>query len=64
MIKTTRVEVKQYQIKAYCACGGEMIFGGLGKALYPMLYVHTCNACQVSEDLDQRYPHLSHEEIK
>lgn len=64
MIKTIRVEVKEYLIKAYCACGGEMVYGGMGKASYPMLYVHTCNGCNSVEDLDRQHPYLSHEEIK
>lgn len=64
MIKTTRVEVKEYLIKAYCACGGEMIFGGISKTLYPAIYGHICKACNAIEDLDRRYPYLSHEGIK
>lgn len=68
MSKMTRVEIEAritqhkatpHQERLWCECGGEMIFNGAVKPMYPPLYCHSCESCKKTVDIrDQKYPSI------
>lgn len=59
MSRTTRHKATPQQERLWCDCGGEMIFDGSIKPMYPPLYCHKCELCNKSEDIrNKQYPRI------
>ena len=64
MAKIKEVAVVPYQSKAYCECGEELKYKGSQKMCNPPLYIHHCEKCGKTENLDKVYPCLVWRERK
>jgi hypothetical protein len=55
------VEVKVYEVRMYCDCGGEMANDGYGITnTFGSSWVHVCNKCGKKEAYTKVYPYIEH----
>jgi hypothetical protein len=58
------VEVKTFIQRAYCECGGDMVYGGICYATVEPGYPHSCKKCGKSQTLDDTFPRKVLKEIE
>lgn len=62
-MKITKQEVKVFEVKAFCDCGGQFIFTNQYLSVIDE-YGHRCNQCDKWKTFDKSYPRIETEEIK
>lgn len=59
----TRRQVRVFQTRKMCECGGEYLPENIVLTTYPVQYPHKCNKCGKREVLDARYPKIEYKEV-
>ena len=55
-MKRTLTEIRTFNVRLYCECGGQYIFNGQSDSSYPPQYVHVCDVCSATMTLRDQYP--------
>ena len=61
MSKEVKLQATPFFVKLQCDCGGEMIRTNTVLTMYPALYPHKCDKCDVVENKSIVYPYIEHE---
>lgn len=56
-MKRMMTEVRTFNVKLYCDCGGEMVWNNISLTTNPPMYPHFCTDCEQQTTLtDEVYP--------
>jgi len=55
-MKRTMIEVRTYNVRLYCDCGGTMDWNNITLTVNPPLFPHFCSDCNRQETLTDVYP--------
>lgn len=58
-----KMPAQLYVVRAYCDCGKELKYAGIGFMSNPAMYEHECSACGIRYILHRCYPATEVEEI-
>lgn len=61
MPKEIKREVKTFEVKMMCDCGGEFLPTGFAQMSNPPKYGHQCSSCEKEVYLDYHYPKTVYE---
>ena len=54
-------EIRTFEVRYQCECGGEMIPTGIVYTSYPSKYPHICGKCEKQITLTASYPKIVYE---
>ena len=55
-MKRVMTEVRTFNVRLYCDCGGEIIANGNVIDTHPPVYAHQCDKCTSVTTYEQAYP--------
>ena len=63
-MKRTMTEVRTFNVRLYCVCGGEMKSNGITLTTNPPMYPHVCDKCGTYQTLTgDSYPTTTEVEV-
>jgi len=62
-MKEKRTEVRSYEVRAYCDCGGEFVRTNRQKLMSPPLNVYVCDKCGSEASSPKSYPQIQYEPV-